>query len=372
MVDNGTLCPLPWISISMNPHGTVRACGRSKAKLSPSLKHQDISSAWDSEYFQNLRNDMLAGVKNSNCANCYKQETLGGKSKRQEVLEEYNFDFVNNKQLIHYDIRVGNICNLKCVHCWTGNSSKWYEDKLLLDRYENTQNYKIDNNWITSNDIWDYLKENIDTIKKLNFLGGEPFASKQHNQFIDWCIENNKTNFILRYITNGTLIDPNTMDKISKFNLDIGISLDAFGERAEFLRFPNNWNTVKQNLDYINQCTNIEFAFFNWTCYNLNFYVLDEVLEYTNINFNNIAFRYSDYVTAPKHLSVQNLPIHFKEQIAKKLKHIKEAEFYINFMLEDHLWDEHKSTLYSYLTDLDAVRKTNWKKTLPEIAALYE
>lgn len=371
MKDNGTICPLPWTSISMNPHGTVRACGRSKPQNSPSLKKVSIQEAWDSDYFESLRKDMLNGVRNSNCANCYKQEDLGGVSKRKEVLKKYDYDFTENKKLLELDIRVGNICNLKCVHCWTGNSSKWYEDKILLDKYENTENYKIDNNWINSDNVWNYLKENIDEIKKISFLGGEPFASKQHNQFIDWCIVNNETDFILHYITNGTLIDSNTIDKISQFDLNIGISLDAFGERAEFLRFPNNWKIINRNLKYINDKT-IQFSFFNWTCYNLNFYILDELLDYTQQEYPNITFRFSDYVTTPEHISVQNLPKIIKEKIAKKLKNIKQAEFYINFMMEDDLWDKHKYTLFNYLEDLDKLRNTNWRKSLPEIAELYE
>ena len=87
----------------------------------------------------------------------------------------------------HIDVRVGNICNLKCIHCWTGNSSKWYEDKNMLDKYENTSSKRPYKEWISEEgDIWKYIRENIDRIDKLSFLGGEPLASKEHNNLLKW------------------------------------------------------------------------------------------------------------------------------------------------------------------------------------------
>ena len=159
--DNGTACILAWTSLGMNPFGRIRPCGRSKANPHlPNLSKMSIEKAWNSDFYKQLRKDMLNGVKNSNCEKCHVQEKLEGWSKRQEINENRKFDLdkirtqTNNDGSVdmapsHIDVRVGNICNLKCVHCWTGNSSKWYEDKILLDKYENTKNYGIDNDWIS-------------------------------------------------------------------------------------------------------------------------------------------------------------------------------------------------------------------------------
>jgi len=378
MKDNSAVCPLPWYSIGMSPHGTIRTCGRAKPKNSPTLKNQNLEESWNSDYFKEIRLAMLNGEKHSNCQNCYYQESKNGNSKRLDSIAKYGLDLKTNRDgsvdtaPIEIDVRVGNICNLKCVHCWTGNSSKWYEDKILLDKYPNTENYQINNSWIDSDSqVWKFLKENISSIQKINFLGGEPFASKQHNQFIDWCVGHGTTAFELHYVTNGTLNTPSYMDKLKNFNLNLMISLDDFGERSEFLRFPSRWNVIYKNLKYIND-NNIRHCLFNWTCYNLNIIRLDELLEYANTHFPNIEFRYSDYVTQPAHMSVQNLPIQYKEKVANKLKNIKEAEFYVNFMMDKDLWSTHKDILYNYLNDLDTARKTNWRRVLPEIAQLYE
>jgi MoaA/NifB/PqqE/SkfB family radical SAM enzyme len=362
----------------MSPHGRVRTCGRAWPKDSPSLKKVDIEQAWNSEYFKEIRLKMLRGEKPDNCKNCYYQESKNGNSKRLDSIKQYGLDVETNLDgsvdypPIEVDVRVGNICNLKCVHCYTGTSSKWYEDKLLLDKYPNTVKFPLDNKWIDSDSqVWKYLKENIKYIKKINFLGGEPFASKQHNKFIDWCVENNYTDFELHYVTNGTLISPTYIDKLKKFDLSLMISLDDFGERSEFLRFPGKWSTIYENAKYLSE-NNVSRCMFNWTCYNLNIIRLKKLVEYVNIEFPNIEFKYSDYVTRPPHMSAQNLPRGFKEKVAKELKGLKSAQFYVDFMMDNDLWSEQKQVLLDYLNDLDNARNTNWRKILPEIAELYD
>ena len=69
---------------------------------------------------------------------------------------------------------------------------------------------------------------------------------------------------------------------------------------------------------------------------------------------------------------VQNLHIKYKEKLLDNLKDIPQAKFYLDYMMEKHTWNDQSDILLSYLNDLDKVRKTNWRNTLPEIAELYE
>ena len=294
---SGTFCSLAWTSLGMNPHGRVKVCGRSQANVkNPSLKKMSIEEAWNSDYYKKIRLDMLEGKKNSNCERYYIQETLGGLSKRMEsnlmteFLEEDARHLTKKNGAVdiaprHIDLRVGNICNLKCVHCWTGNSSKWYEDSLLLDKYENTQNLKIDNSWISyKGEIWTYIKKHIRQIKLLSFLGGEPFASSSHNWFLHWLIENKHTHLSLKYVTNGTLINNDFIEKLKKFkNVTLGISLDAIGKRIEWLRYPTQWSKLEKNL--VDLSSSGLDMYFSWTAYNTNIFTLPEtyIKEFINI-----------------------------------------------------------------------------------------
>ena len=369
-----TFFSLAWTSLGMNPHGRVKVCGRSQANVkNPSLKKMSIEEVWNSDYYKKIRLDMLEGKKNSNCEICYIQEELGGLSKRIESNFMSGFSKDQAKHLTnkdgsidmppqHIDLRVGNICNLKCVHCWTGNSSKWYEDSLLLDKYENTKNLKIDNSWI-------YIRKHIRQIKLLSFLGGEPFASSSHNWFLHWLIENKHTHLSLKYVTNGTLINRDFIEKFK--NVTLGISLDAIGERIEWLRYPTQWSKLRKNLFDL-KSSGLDM-YFSWTAYNTNIFTLPETYKYCLENFPNIPFRLSCFVAEPTHMSIQNLLPSFKEKITCKLKPLKISNlmFYLKFMNQKDLWKDYKLTLYNYLEDLDKARGTNWRDVLPEISNLW-
>ena len=108
------------------------------------------------------------------------------------------------------------------------------EDKDMLDKYENTSSKRPYKEWITEQgDIWKYIRENIDRIDKLSFLGGEPLASKEHNNLLKWLNDNKKFHLELYYVTNGTLLDNQTVDYFKKFQrCTLGISLDATPKAA--------------------------------------------------------------------------------------------------------------------------------------------
>ena len=219
------------------------------------------------------------------------------------------------------------------------------------------------------------MRDNFDTIDKLNILGGEPFASKENNQLIDWMIANNKLDITLYYITNGTLLTPDIIDKLTKFKqVVLGVSLDATHSISDFLRFPSEWSKLEKIFHYIDSLTpsdNLD-VYFNYTFYNMNIFHLSETYSYCRDKFKNISFHLGDFVETPKHMSSQNLPKYFKEKIAEKIKNIPNIDFYIRYMMEQELWEQHGQVLHSYLNDLDLARHTDWKTIFPEIKELYD
>ena len=381
-----TFCPLAWTTLGMNTHGRIRICGYSKHNpKNPSLKKLSVQDSWNSSYYRQIRMDMLSGKQNSNCERCHLMERLGGPSKRNQVYETQNLTKKEAEKITesdgsikiaprHIDIRVGNICNLKCIHCWTGNSSKWFEDKLLLDKYENTENIQMNNHWISNEgDIWKYIQTHIQSIKELSFLGGEPFASKPHNQLLDWLTANNHTHLSLNYVTNGTLLTKDIIKKLEKMkSVKLNVSMDDIQERAEFLRYPSKWKLLEKILSQLQYA---DFSVgFQWTAYNTNIFRLPETYQYCGQKFPNIEFLLCDFVTNPVHMSVQNLPVFFKKQVTEKLESFKplDLRMYLNFMNAKHIWEQYGQTLYNYLEDLNQARQTNWKNTLPEIADLWK
>jgi MoaA/NifB/PqqE/SkfB family radical SAM enzyme len=383
-------CILPWINFGTNTFGRPRVCGYSETKLPIKLKDSTITEQWNSEYFRQIRKDFLDNKWPDNCRRCEYVEKLGGISKKQLAIEssdgkyDHLIDLTNSDGSVPYyplrlDIRVGTICNLKCIHCGTGASSKWKEDKELIDKYPNTENYNIDNKWIEQDDyIWDSIKENIGEVRRLNFLGGEPFANKKHNIFIKEVSNSESAKKIeLFYVTNGTLLTEELIDRLIKFKrLTINISVDAIDKPIEYFRYPIVWNDLKNKLfmlnEYSKNFSNI-WVGIQWTCSNISMYYLIETYELIKKEFPNLFFTFANHVEWPIHMSAQVLPNEIKSLIGKKIKDhdwgtdYETVQFYVNHMMEKDLWSEHGNTFMNYLDDLDRARNVSWKTSFEEM-----
>lgn len=389
-----TPCILPWINFSTNTFGRPRTCGYADQTVVKTtqvkLKDSSIEQEWNNEYFKHIRSEFLAGRWPENCKRCKYVEQLDGASKR---LEENKYHYESNKHLIdttapdgsvpyyppNIDIRVGTICNLKCIHCGTGASSKWNEDKDMLNKYPNTEFYNIDNKWIEQDSfIWDNIKENLSSTKKFNFLGGEPFANKQHNKFIKQVCDTDAAKEItLTYVSNGTLLTDSIFQQLIKFKgVIIRLSLDAIGTPGEYFRFPIVWEKFKTKLDlmqkYAKDNPHVDIGV-QWTCSNISIFYLVETYYFMKTHYPNIKFIFANHVEWPIHMSAQVLPNELKEVIKNKIDlydfgaDTQYISFYINHMFEQDLWKQFGNTFIDYLNDLDRARNISWKYSFKEM-----
>jgi MoaA/NifB/PqqE/SkfB family radical SAM enzyme len=387
-------CILPWINFSTNTFGRPRTCGYADQQTvkdaQVKLKGSSIGAEWNNEYFKQIRKDFLSEKWPENCKRCKYVEELGGSSKR---IEENKYHYETNKHLIdqtatdgsvpyyppNIDIRVGTICNLKCIHCGTGASSKWNEDKSMLNKYPNTEFYDIDNKWIEQDSfIWDNIKENLENTRKFNFLGGEPFANKQHNRFIkDICDSDVAKEISLSYVSNGTLLTENVFNQLIKFKeVIIRLSLDAIGIPGEYFRFPIKWSMFKNKLQLMQkfalQNSNLDIGV-QWTCSNVSMFYLVDTYNFIRTNYPDIKFLFCNHVEWPEHMSAQTLPTELKLQIAEHINTYnfgvdsEYVPFYINHMLEKDKWTTHGNTFMNYLDDLDSARNISWRTSFKEM-----
>ena len=139
------ICMLPWISIETSPIGTARPCCLAIDEITRadgtkySLKENTLEEIYHSDYMQDLRKDFLAGNKPATCQRCWDEEAAGRVSKRINSrirLKEYynivDFQNINPDQLWFIDLKLGNICNLKCRICGSWSSSKWAQEEIDL------------------------------------------------------------------------------------------------------------------------------------------------------------------------------------------------------------------------------------------------
>jgi sulfatase maturation enzyme AslB (radical SAM superfamily) len=249
----------------------------------------------------------------------------------------------------------------------------------MLNKYPNTESYNIDNKWIEQDSfIWDNIKENIQHTKRFNFLGGEPFANKQHNKFIESIANSTYAKDItLSYVSNGTLLSKKMFDCLKNFKLVIiRLSLDVLQEPGEYFRFPIKWNVFEDKLklmqDYAAQYDNFDIGV-QWTCSNISMFYLPETFDYMQNYYPAIKFIFANHVEWPIHMSAQVLPLSIKKIITDKVsqydfkEYQSKVPFYINHMNEKNLWNDHGKTLLQYLDDLDIERKLSWRHSFKEM-----
>lgn len=388
-------CILPWINFSTTTFGRPRVCGYSDdktlKKIDVKLKDSSIQAEWNNEYFKEIRRDFLSGKWPENCKRCQYVESLGGVSKRQDengfwyetykdLINQTNTDGSVPYDPLHIDVRTGTVCNLKCIHCGTGASSKWKEDKNLLNKYPNTGNFDIDNKWIEiENKFWNSLRDSWHQTKRYNFLGGESFANKRHNEFLKDLSETEYASTVnLAYVTNGSLINESRLNQLSKFrSVVLRLSIDALGVAGEYFRYPIKWDTFTKQLKMIDTFVKDKPNFdigVQWTCSNISMFYLTETYDIIRNDFPNIKFLFCNHVEWPIHMSAQNLPLDLKLIIKEKIENYKfktrdlnDFPFYINHMMEKDLWPEHGHTFMQYLDDLDLARNVSWRYSFKEM-----
>ena len=183
-------CILPWISIETTPMGTTRPCCLYTDEIPDvDLKTSTLEDAFNSKTMRDLRRSFRRDEKPEGCRNCWREEDAGKKSKREYMLEKFKHLDVeykdnNGEELVFLDLKLGNICNLKCRICGSWSSSKWakeevaYVDKIWKDdpNYRRKEHlaftYLKDGAWPReSNDFWDNLKTLLPNIKYFEFTG---------------------------------------------------------------------------------------------------------------------------------------------------------------------------------------------------------
>ena len=129
-------CVLPWVSLEASPIGTVRPCCLADDELVDdagakfSLLTADFKSIQNSKSMQALREQFLAGKQPQTCRKCWNEERAGRTSKRMHTLDRMKHmgitsEWTNQaKPLMFLDLKLGNICNLKCRICGSWSSSQ--------------------------------------------------------------------------------------------------------------------------------------------------------------------------------------------------------------------------------------------------------
>lgn len=249
--DSKHYCPIPFYSIEINTNDTVKLCCISSKRYKV---EGDFFDFWSSGEINEVRERMLKDEPDhQDCGVCYSREKNFDFSKRLDELHKYKRFY--SKKLVfpaHLQIKVTNVCNLKCIMCSPHYSSKWNEDvdklKLFRTSLVKTKTQSLDYKYLKKLFAMYFQTKSL-TPKRIELYGGEPMLAKNF-----WKIIYNASPLMLRNIsfltnTNGTILTKEHLQCLIKFkHCLINFSVDGIGENFEYVRFPAKWNEVEENI----------------------------------------------------------------------------------------------------------------------------
>jgi MoaA/NifB/PqqE/SkfB family radical SAM enzyme len=338
MILSEKICMLPWISIETSPIGTARPCCLAIDEITKpdgvkySLLENSLEEIYHSEYMQDLRKEFLKGNKPSTCQRCWNEEAAGRVSKRmnsrirlKEYYDSIDWSNTNPDQLWFIDLKLGNICNLKCRICGSWSSSKWAKEEIDyvpgIDRKTHlAYTYLQDGAWPRESELfWDNLRTLLPNIKYLEFTGGEPFLIEQHFKFLRYAVDTDHSKHIeIHYNTNGTVF-PEAARLWNHFkHVEIAFSIDNVGERFEYERHGADWQEVQANIRRFTEMRSAKISTQLCTTMNIqNVYYLPELCDWIGTQtFDHVYF---NMLHDPWHMCISKMTSQAQELVIDRL-----------------------------------------------------
>ena len=378
-------CNYPWKQLFSDSYGVYmpccmatvdhphNGCWNSGKSDFPAPKVDEISPSeyYYSDYMKQLRSDMKSGevtpLINKVCANCIKEEKEGRVSGRVPKAKTPWGRIIEVKLRLY-----GNVCNLSCYMCRIKDSSSRIKQTEKLMQIDPKFGEMLEYDKLTDEmkyggvnyNVVEDIKKLAPKIKKIYIIGGEPFIMPRHYEVLNALIEIGQAkNIILKYHTNLTKLEwegNHIFDYIKKFKgCEINWSLEALGERNNYIRFGSEWESNVKNYYKIKKyaqdiCGNVCTS-------SLSILSLHKTIEWMkneglDYSFNNIQ--------EPRPCRIDSLHPKIREKL---LPMYKGTTIESSLSAEIENWEERWDELLRYLKALDKVNKTDYTKVFPEL-----
>ena len=334
-------CVLPWISLEASPIGTVRPCCLADDELVDdagnkfSLLTADFADIQNSQAMTQLRKQFLAGEQPKTCRKCWNEERAGRTSKRMHTLDRMKHMGISDewtqdaKPIMFLDLKLGNICNLKCRICGSWSSSQFATEELNDISPENKKKsfpYQMlrAGAWPRENEqFWREIDQCLTDIRYIEFTGGEPFMIDQHFDMLQGIVDRGIAHQVeIHYNTNGTQWPARGPDIWRHFKtVEVAFSIDDLGARFEYQRTNADWAVVLDTItsfQYLrDQMPNLRLQ----CCSTVNVFnvrYIDQLAQW--IVLQSFDFVYWNIMHDAWYFSIASLPYEVKAQITKYLR----------------------------------------------------
>jgi MoaA/NifB/PqqE/SkfB family radical SAM enzyme len=411
MNQSKTFCMHPFTGLATREDGAVKVCCRSHPI--GDIRCQSLEEIWNNNSMQRIRKQVLNGERPKECEPCFSLEDQGVESLRQRHIKgeipEARINLYPNtefKEVLPFNIptmevKLNNLCNLKCRMCNPTDSTSWNDWEQVEEFYDKENNYIADNvrklnlvrkpyldtfdnnpNW------WESFEKNLPNFRRVEFAGGEPLMDPQHFKILDMLMPYAK-DIEIKYATNGTTLGISKGRTIHEYwpnfrSVAVNVSIDGIGDVYNYIRGNGDWNAVVQNVQEIQKIPNVSRVVGAVAVQVSNVLILDKMIKYF-LDDLGIVF-YTNMVNYPTVLSAQVLPNELKALAITRLKAVRELvpEFkyvkenpillkitqsqidgVINFIVSkntNHLWDD----CVEFNRRLDSTRNQSFIEVTPE------
>lgn len=423
-----TFCPIPWIFQAVRTTGDIRVCCQANVTTNKGILRKEDGAAYNASIdsldesrnaslIKDMRMNMLNGIWNEECGRCQKEEESGLPSRRireREHYPEYHFEKmlkmtdedgtidVDQLPVIYYDLRFGNLCNLKCRMCGPADSSGWYEDweefkgemsfddggTIVQIQKDGDKFFAEEYMWPEQDHFWNQMEGRIKHIKHIYFAGGEPLLIQKHYEFLRKCIDINQAkDIIIEYNTNVSTLPNFTQELWKEFKqVCIGASIDGMGKVLEYQRHPIKWEKALSNLRKIDSLGN---PVRTWIALTVTAYNVDHLVDFLwwfifESNFKNIKKVSVHVAHRPMALNIRVLPNEYKTMLLNRFvdllvrlarsdaseyhfRMVREIIAGISYYMNDSYYDERWEEFKEFTNKLDSIRGEKLIDVVPEL-----
>ena len=352
MHSSKTFCMHPFTGLATREDGAIKVCCRSQPI--GWVQNESLESAWNNDSMKRIRKQVLNNEQPAECIPCFDLEAQGVESLRQRhirnsfpdarinlypnALDKLQDDYSMPFEFPTIEIKINNLCNLKCRMCNPLDSTQWKDWESVEEFYAAENNYLVDavrklgltrapfvGLFEDTAEFWDNLEKLLPYFRRVEFAGGEPLMDPTHYKILDLLARNGE-NIEIKYATNGTVTGIKGGRTIHDYwprfkRVSVNVSIDGLYDVYEYIRGNGDFETVKQNVEIFKSFPNVDYVVGACTVQVGNIMQLPEIIPYF-LNEMGIVF-YSHRVNYPNVLSAQTVHPKLKTKVIHQLEMLK-------------------------------------------------
>lgn len=342
-----TFCMHPFTGLATREDGAIKTCCRSQPISF--IQKESLESAWNNETMQTIRRQLLNNERPAVCTACFNLEDQGVESLRQRHIKgeipdarcnlfpNTEFNEVMPFTFPSLEIKLNNLCNLKCRMCNPLDSTSWQDWDVVKPIYQKENNYvvgtienlvKVPGQYIgpfdNTDNWWNSFNKLIPHLQRVEFAGGEPLMDPQHYKILEM-LKPYGDKLQLKYATNLTTLGKGNRTIHNYWphfkSIIVNVSIDGYGPSYEYVRGNAKWIELIENIQEIKKIPNVDRIVGSVAVQVSNAYILPKMIEYF-LDDLGIIF-YTNFVNYPQCLSAQAIHPTLKQEIVERLVQVK-------------------------------------------------